>query len=398
MMVSLPPVAPAEPRSDPEAEGRGWQSWAREFADEIVRPAGFALDRMDAQQAVAPGSPLFDFLAQAQREGFTGLTDPVSEGGMGMSRADEYVVLEELAAADAGLAAVLMTAPEPFRRAAGSERLAAELAEPWFALERLGWSGCCATRGCVRGSRTRDGWVLVGSTSPWVTGAACATHALVVCAVDDGPSYRHGFAVVPLDRTGVKRGSAMDLLGLRTLARTRLTFEHVRIAEDELLPGPVGVARAMEHVATAIAAAGVARAAYEGTLRLVQEGCGGTRAEGDRVERRLLRMFTLLQAARSLARAVHLHAAERLDAGADCTSKHALTAQAFATDAALRIVDAAIEVCGSRADASGGVEYPDGSTFQPEKLLRDAQTLKAARSDGQRSAHTYAAAADPAEN
>jgi acyl-CoA dehydrogenase len=389
MMVSLPPVAPPEPRSDPEAEGREWRERAREFAVEIVRPAGQALDRMDAQRAVSHGSPLFDFLAQAQREGFTRLTDPGCDGGLGLSRADEYDVLEELAAADAGLTAVLMAAPAPFRYASP------ELAEPWFALERLDWSGCCATRGCVRASRSPDGWLLVGSTSPWVTGAACATHVLVVCSVDDGGGHRHRFAVVPLDRPGLSRGPAVDLLGLRTQARARLTFEGVQIAEHELLPGPVGAARAMEHAATAIAAVGVARAAYEGTLRLVRDEVEGqgTRAHRDVAQRRLLRMFTLVQAARSLARAVHLHAAGRLDAGADCTSKHAFTAQAFATDAALRIVDAAMEICGSRADASGGVEYPDGSTFQLEKLLRDAQTFKA-RPDGDRSAPTYSLAVD----
>jgi alkylation response protein AidB-like acyl-CoA dehydrogenase len=178
-------------------------------------------------------------------------------------------------------------------------------------------------------------------------------------------------------------------LGLRTQARTQLIFERVRIADDELLPGPVGAARAMEHAAIAIAAVGVSRAAYEGTLRLVRDGV----EQGHLVERRLLRMFTLLQASRSLARAVHLHAAGRLDAGADCTSKHALTAQAFATDAALRIVDAAMEICGERADASGGVEYPDGSTFQPEKLLRDAQSLKA-RPDDDRSGPTSSLTVD----
>jgi alkylation response protein AidB-like acyl-CoA dehydrogenase len=395
MMVSLPPVAPDEPRSGPEAEGREWQTRAREFAAEIVRPAGRALDRLDAQQAVSPGSPLFDFLAQAQREGFTRLTDPVCDGGLGLSRADEYAVLEELATADAGLATVVTAAPEPFRqaRAAGSDRLAASLAEPWFALERLDWSGCCATRGCVRATRNRDGWFLAGSTSPWVTGAACASHALVVCAVDDVTSWRHCFAIVPLDRPGVTRGPAVDLLGLRTQARTRIAFDNVRMTADELLPGPVGALRAMEHAATAIAAVGVARAAYEGSLRLVQDEVEGrgTRAQRDAAQRRLLRMFTLLQAARSLARAVHLHAAERLDAGVDCTSKHAFTAQAFATDAALRIVDASMDICGSRADASGGVEYPDGSTFQPEKLLRDAQTFKAARSNYDRPAPVPAA-------
>jgi alkylation response protein AidB-like acyl-CoA dehydrogenase len=395
MMVSPPPVAPPEPRSQSEEEAREWQARAREFADEIVRPIGQALDRMDAEQAVGAGSPLYDFLAQAQREGFTRLTDPASAGGAGLSRAGEYLVLEELATADAGLTAILIAAPQPYRqvRTAGREALAAELSEPWFALERLGWSGCCATRGSVRASRSGGGWLLVGSAQPWVTGAACATHALVVCAVDLGACYRHGFAVVPLDRDGVVRGSAVVLLGLRTQARARLVFDNVRISSDELLPGPVGAARAMAHAAAAIIAVGVGRAAYEGSLRLVCEHMDehGTREERDDARRRLLRMFTLLRAARSVTQAVHLHTAGRLDAGADCAAGHAVAAQAFATGAALQIVDGAIEICGPRADASGGVEYPDGSTFQPEKLLRDAQTFKVARPPGARPAPVPAA-------
>jgi alkylation response protein AidB-like acyl-CoA dehydrogenase len=383
MMVSPPPAAPPELKAEPGEEAREWQARAREFADEIVRPVGTVLDRMDAQRAIARGSPLFDFLGQAQREGFTRLTDPVSAGGLGLSRVTEYLVLEELATADAGLAAVLIASPQPYRwvAAAGSEQMAAELSRPWFALERLGWSGCCATRGCVRASRSHDGWLLVGSTSAWVIGAACATHALIVCAVDDGAHYRHGLAVVPLDRAGVVRGSAVDLLGLRTQARARLVLDSVRISSDELLQVAVGAARAMAHVVTAIIAVGVGRAAYEGTLRLVREHVDerGSREERDRARRRLRCMFTLLEAARSRTRAVHLYTAGRLDAGDDCPTQHAAVAQAFAAQAALEIVDAAMDVCGSRADAGGGVEYPDGSTFHPEKLLRDAQTLKVAR-------------------
>jgi alkylation response protein AidB-like acyl-CoA dehydrogenase len=90
-------------------------------------------------------------------------------------------------------------------------------------------------------------------------------------------------------------------------------------------------------------------------------------------------MLALLEAARSRTRAIHLYTAGRLDAGDDCPTHHAAAAQAFAAKTALEIVDATMEVCGARADASGSVEYPDGSTFHPEKLLRDAQTLKVAR-------------------
>jgi alkylation response protein AidB-like acyl-CoA dehydrogenase len=395
MLVSPPPVAPQEPKPSLRKEAREWQARAREFADQVVRPVGQVLDRLDADRVTARGSPLYDFLAQAQREGFTRLTDPPSGGGLGLSHAIEYLVLEEFATADPGLSAVLVASPQPYRwvAAAGSDATVAELSRPWFAQERLGWSGCCATRGRVQASRDRDGWVLVGSTSAWVTGAASATHALIACAVDDGVRYRHGFAVVPLDRAGVVRGSAVELLGLRTQARARLVLDGVHISAEELLRGPVGAHRAMAHIATAIMAVGVGRAAYEGSLRLVREHIEerGSRQEQHDAQRRLLRMFTRLEAARSLTRAVHLYTTGRLDAGADCATQNAAGAQAFAAEAALEIVDAAMEICGTRADVTGGVEYPDGSMFHPEKLLRDAQTFKVARPIGARPAPLAAA-------
>ena len=351
-----------------------------------MRPVGRVLDRMDAVAATAAGSPLFDFLAQAHREGFTRLTDPPGGGGLGLSRAAEYMVLEELATADAGLAAVLMAAPQPYRWAAnaGGGRLVAELSRPWFELQRIDWSGCLGTRGSVRAVRSGDGWQLVGSSSSWVSGLACATHALLACAVDDELGYRHGLAVVALDRPGVVRGSVVDLLGLRTQARARVVLDGVHIAHDELLQGQVGAARAMAHIAEAIMAVGVGRAAYEGSLRLARDYTDerGSPSERELARRRLPRMLALLEAARSLTRGVHIHTGGRLDAGFDCSTRHAAGAQAYAAGAALEIVDAAMEICGGRADASGAVEYPDGSTFHPEKLLRDAQTFKMARPVG----------------
>lgn len=319
------------------------QAWAREFAAEAVGPAGHVLDRMDSHEAVAPGSPVFDLMAQAHREGFTRLS---------LSRSAEYTMLEELARADAGLAAVLITSPQPFR---------------WIGVEqRPEWIGCCATGSRLRVVRDGDGWLLNGRTSAWVTGAAFATHALLVCGMGD----EQALAFVPLDRPGVRRGPPLDLLGLRAQGRARLVLDGVRLSSDELLParpGEVDGIRAKAHAAAAVIAAGIARAAYDGTVRLAHEDVFDHRllVEHDDVRRRLMRMVVLLEAARSIARAVYVETP---------SVQHAAAAHAFATEAAYEIVDCAMVLCGGRADAAGAVEYLDGSTFHPQKLLRDAQS------------------------
>lgn len=370
------------------------QAWAREFAHEVVAPIGQVLDRMDSQEAVAPGSPVFDFLAQAHREGFTRLTDPPERGGRGLSRTAEYVVLEELAAADAGLAAVLIAAPLPFRWAAAAGL--DEPAAPYFSVEGGGWSGCCAADrpgSRVRATRRGEDWLLTGSTSAWVTSAATATHALLACSLEGD---RRALATVALDRPGVRRGPALDLLGLRAQGRARIVLDGVRVRAHELVPADAGAVdgvRALAHSSAAVVAVGIARAAYDGTVRLAHEDVfdGRVLVEHDDVRRRLMRMLILLEAARSMACAVHAETGERVDAGEPASVQHAAAAQAFATEATFEIVDCAMVLCGGRADACGGVEYLDGSTFHPQKLLRDAQSYKVARPAGARPAPLAAA-------
>jgi alkylation response protein AidB-like acyl-CoA dehydrogenase len=365
MTASTPSVGSPELDLEQTDGAQACQAWAREFAEEVVGPVGHVLDRMDSRVAVAPESPVFDFLAQAHREGFTRLTDPREQGGLGLSRVAEYVVLEELASADAGLAAVLVASPLPFRWAGSTPR--------------PDWIGCCAadsrSGSRVRAVRDGDGWLLSGSTSPWITGAAYATHALLGCSLDDGQAL----AVVSLDRPGLRRGSPLDLLGLRAQGRARIVLDGVRIASGELLPvhpGQLEGIRALAHASAAVAAVGIARAAYDGTLRLAQEDVfdGRMLVEHDDVRRRLMRMLVLLEAARSIAGSAFVETGERVDSGETPSVQHAAAAHAFATEATSEIVDCAMVLCGGRADPSGGVEYLDGSRFHPQKLLRDAQS------------------------
>ena len=377
---------PAGASLELKAEARVWLARAREFADEVVRPLGRVLDRMDAQSAVDLGSPVRDFLVQAHREGYTRLSDSPQRGGIGLSAAAEYLVLEELAAADAGLAVLLMASPIPFRWSGASSlgRLARDVSLPYFRGERLDWIGCAAVaeRARLRAIPDSGGWVLSGRTG-WVPGAAIATHAAIACTVAAGGSVRCALAIVPLDRWGVSRGRALDELGLRTQARARLALDGVGLAGDELLVAPraslgvVGAACALDHVVHAIAAVGIGRAAYEGALRVVRERVyKGTPPADHRHGRRLLfRLFTLLEAARALTRSAHLHTCREAGRG-DGAIQQASAAHSFAIDAARKIVDGAMELCARSADARGVVEHLDGSTFQPEKLLRDAQSCK----------------------
>jgi alkylation response protein AidB-like acyl-CoA dehydrogenase len=396
MTVCVPSVPTREvehePARTPQAalEMRTWQARAREFAREAVAPVALVLEGMEARAAAAPGSPLFDLIAQAHREGFTRLVDPVAAGGMGVSRAAERMVFEEIACADAGLASVLISAPAPFRwaRSAG-DRLSASLGAAYLEGRRRNWLGCCAAgatacSGAPRALRDGDGWILTGVTSPLVPGALAATHAAIACTIERAAG-RHALALVPLDRAGVRRGPALEQLGLRAAARAELRLDMVRLAADELIaeePGgasPAAAAAALAHAGAALVAVGIARAACEGTLRLLGER-HSARADGGRSSsagRRLLRMQALVSTARSVAAAAHGYSTRRVDAGEPCASRHAAAAEAFAVRAASAVADAAMELSWPYSSDAGEVEFLDGSTFRPDKLLRDARSCAA---------------------
>jgi len=386
MRVTTPSLDSPELGRELTAGARAWRFKAREFAEDVVGPVGRVLDRMGAREAVAPGSPVYEFLAQAHREGFTRLTDPRELGGLGLSRAEEVLVLEELATADAGLAAVLVAAPLPYRWSydLGGPELIRELVAPWYAGDRTDWVGCCAmraSRGRVRATPDRDGWLLAGSAPASVAGAATATHAVLSCTAGLGGQDTELMGIVPLDHPGVSRRPPPDRMGLRTLCQAQIVLDGVRLPREHILVHPdpgvdlAAAARAIAHAATAVLAVGVGRAAYEGALRCAHED---ERDEHDAAGQRLFRMFTVLEAARAMARAAYLHVTERTDAGEPASMLHARAAHAFATEAASEIADHAMRVCGGRSTQRTGVEFLDGSAFHLEKLMRDAQSYKVA--------------------
>lgn len=384
MSVTLRRAAGLCELESPEAdsEARAWKLKAAEFADELVRPLGLALDRLTCMEAVAPRSPLHEFIAQAHWECFTRLTDSSALGGAGVSRMTEYLVLEELAAADAGLAAILIAAPWPFRwaQSAGPAGLGERLGRAYFDGSVSGLSGCLiatANPPVLRAQRDRRGWRLGGVTAVPVAGAATATHAAIAC-VPEGSDGAEALLILPLDRRGVERWAADGRKGLRAAAAAVLSFADVRIQPDELIgrhglaPNLTTGARAIEHLAAAIACVGIARSAYEGAARCVAE-------RGTKDAPRIALMRTMLERARGLTRAAHRSTHRRLDAGQLVSPQPAQLARMLATQTAAELARQSLWIAGPGALDRDGIEHLDGSRFRPEKLVRDANEHRIAR-------------------
>ncbi|RSN39701.1 hypothetical protein DMC64_37165 [Amycolatopsis sp. WAC 04197] len=385
-----------------------WRHRARVFAREHATPTGHRLDRMTAAEAVEAGSPYFEFMAEARKAGFLTLTAPAEFGGIGLTRLEEFLVFEELATGDAGLATSLFLAPLAFQFVCnfGSPRLVDELSRPYFTGERPSWSSCFAITDPHHGSDMMaahtpaltvgggdttahldgDEWVLNGSKAEWTSCALTASHALVCCTLDHDSLAKGGIFVVPLDTAGVTRGEPLDKLGLRALNQGGLAFTDVRLPKEYLLIGEQAYATAMHathalaSVSMALLAFGTGRAAYEGALSYTGHRVQGGKPlrEHQSVQLRLFRMFSRLEAARALNRAVYTHNYGLADVGDLGSIAHAAASKVFTTDAAFEVCSLAIQLCGARATRREGVELPGGDVFYPEKLLRDAQSFKLA--------------------
>ena len=80
--LSLPSVSLTGFETPLAEEERAIQSAAHQFARDVLRPLGRELDKLTAEQVVAPGSPYYTLFAEAATLGtvsYTHLTLPTSD-------------------------------------------------------------------------------------------------------------------------------------------------------------------------------------------------------------------------------------------------------------------------------------------------------------------------------
>jgi alkylation response protein AidB-like acyl-CoA dehydrogenase len=379
-------------------EDRALREAARKFAEEVLRPTGIHLDRLPPAAVVAEGSPFFDALRQAAELGYTRLGGSAELGGLALSPLARHVVLEELAWGSIGLAGAIFLSGTHAEVALATGNTAAigEFAAPFYACRDGSIIGCWAVtepdhgsdtlgvmrpelvvkaRGQVVARRDGDDWILSGQKSAWVSNGPVATHAMLNVQIDPDTEFDHGgVCLLPLDLPGIRRGAPLDKLGLRPLPQAELFFDDVRIPGRYLVLGIDAFGPYMDghltlfNAGVSILATGLARAAYELALAYTKERVQGGRPifEHQSVRARLFRMFTLVQASRSLSRGAWLYNLSQLEAGRPGRLEHSIAAKVFTTQAAL-------EVATLGAQLHGGVgmtkEYP------VEMFVRDATAL-----------------------
>lgn len=348
-----------------------------------------------AEAAVAPRAAEIDASAAFPRElaraaaklGLMGVTIGREWGGAGRDYVSYALAIEELARASAVLAVIVAVnnslVAEPLqefgdqaqketwlRQLAGGEAIGA------FALSEEDAGSDAANQHTVA-RLDQYGYAITGR-KVWVANAEAADVAIVFAATQPGLRGRGISAfLVPTDASGLSRVSSGDSLGVRGLGCMDLELKEVRVDADALLGRPgEGFKIAMwaldgGRVAIAAQALGLGSAALGQALTYsrAREAFGQPIGNYQAIQWMLADMATELDAARMLT----LKAADsRGRAGSAASSVSQVTVDAamaklFASEAAHRAADKAMQILASRG-------YRRGSVV--ERLFRDVRATE----------------------
>ena len=348
----------------------------------------FALDRVAPEAAGIDERGTFPraLVAEAAKLGLMGVTIGTEWGGLGRDYVSYAVAIEALAAANAVLAVIAAVnnslVAEPIaefgtdtQKQTWLRRLASGDALGAFALSEEHAGSDAANQQTV--ARLDDrGYVLTGR-KVWVANAEAADLLVVFAATQPGIRGRGVSAfLVPMDTPGINRVLAADSLGVRGLGCMDLDLENVRVETDSLLGSPGdGFRVAMwaldgGRVAIAAQALGVGNAALQEALRhaKTREAFGQPIGNYQAIQWMLADMATELDAARMLT----LKAADSVGralkaAGPQTKTVDAAMAKLFASEAAHRAADKAMQILASKG-------YRRGSVV--ERLFRDVRATE----------------------
>lgn len=381
---------------------RSARDMARRFAVEVMRPRGITLDRLaDPQDVIDKGSVLWDVFRTYRELGLHKRTLPKAIGGLAgdLDPMSNFLINEQLGYGDGGLAISLGAAGSPFAYAAMSEDpeirgwaedyvndMSAEIVGCWAITEpdhgsdwvNAGEQALARPQFAPQVKAVKKGkeYILNGQKSAWVSNGTIATHASLHVSLDPNLGMQGtSVCILPLDLPGISKGKPLNKHGQRALNQGEIFFEDVVIPEKYMLMGVEMIPKrpvtqnaqdtgaiAGPNTGMAVTFAGVALSAFDEGLRYAQERIQGgvPIIEHQNIKLKLMRMFQMVEAARSLARRNYMYNAHNTPG----SSPHAVSAKALSTETAFLVASEALQIHGG-----------NGLTkeYCIEKILRDAR-------------------------
>ena len=345
---------------------------AREFADRELRPR---VEEMEQRERIPD-----DLVAQLGEVGFFGTPFPAEWGGAGLGEIGLAIALEELSrahastalmlAASSGLAATLLLrfGSDELRERYLRRLTSGEMLGAFCLTEPGGGSDVPALRTTARADG--DEFVLAGEKAFVTNGDRAGV--FLVFAKTEPEQGRDGISLFAVEggSPGLSVARLEDKMGLRASSTAHMVFDGVRVPKANLvgeLNGGFRLALATlnrSRIGIAAMCLGVAKEAVDLGWRYAHERelFGQTIGDFQVTQHSFADMEIEVYAAESLI----YRTAMQLDAGQD-VSGEASMCKVFATEAAQRVVDRALQL-------HGGVGYLRDSAI--ERLYRDIRVAR----------------------
>lgn len=349
------------------------KAWAHGFAEREMRPVAPLYDEREEMP--------WPVIQSAAKVGLLTYSIPEQYGGPGvLDIVSRLVVVEELFWGCAGIATAMggvgLAALPILEMGSESQK------RQWLSLfcdpdhPRLG--AMCLTEpeagSDVAAIQTRavkngDRYILNG-TKTFITNGGIADIYVVFAKTDLQAGYA-GVSAFVLDGNtpGIKGGKKFHKLGLRASHTAEVHFDNVEVPEENLLGQEnaafLGAMKTLEYSrpSVAMAAVGVARAAYEYALQYAKERqqFGRPIYHNQAISFMLADMLTKIEAGRLMA----LKAGWLADQGQSCSLEGSM-AKAYCGDMAMEVSTNAVQVLGG---------YGYMRDFPVEKWFRDAKIM-----------------------
>jgi acyl-CoA dehydrogenase len=246
-------------------------------------------------------------------------------------------------------------------------RVAAGEAIPAFALSEAD-AGSDVGAMSTTARRDGDSWVIDGEKT-WISNAGLADVYVVFCRLPESGAKGFGAFLVQADNPGLRVSARIDVLAPHPLGT--ITFQECRVPADALIGEPgkgLKVALATLDVfrsTVGAAALGFARRALDEAVAwsTQRRAFGKNLSEFQLTQAHLADMALDVDASALLV----YRAAWTRDTGAERVTREAAMAKLFATEAAQRVIDQAVQLLGGRGVVAGA---------PVERLYREVRALR----------------------
>lgn len=355
---------------DLNEEQLAFQEAARSFAEGEMAPYAAEWD----EKKIFPKA----VLQAAGEMGFCGMYCPEDHGGMGLSRLDAVIILEELSMACTSTAAYISihnmaawmtcTWGTDAVKDAWCENLTSGQKLASYCLTE---PGAGSDAGSLRTTAVKDGdhYVINGSKA-FISGAGDTDLLIVMARTGTQEDAARGISAfaIPADLPGIEYGKNEEKMGWNSQPTRAITFDNVRLPADHLLGeegegfkiAMKGIDGGRINIATCSVGAAQATLNYAQKYMLERKQFGKPLAGFQALQFKLADMVTELIAARQMVRM----AATKLDNSDPDKTTYCAMAKRFATDIGFQVCNEAIQLHGGYGYIK---EYPI------ERHFRDAR-------------------------